>query len=339
MDVHRCGPGIPTDEEPSEAHNCRSALDASTSIPRLLSRPSEERHICRAALAPERGIGQSVRVESGGSGSEDAAAAKAALIRLYDEIASTYGTALDFFDLFGRDLVAAAGIDRGDRVLDVACGRGACIRPASKAVGEGGQVIGVDLSPEMVALLSEELRRDRIANVEVRVEDAESVEFDDESFDAVTCGFGVHHFAHLAAVLARIRRVLRRGGRFAASTFTDGTLDYPWIPEVLEETGVVDGRQRGTMQIMTAPTLAHALTDAQFDSIVTITRQHRFVFVDIAAYMAWVLTQGPGTLIKRLGRHGVQRFENACARRLVDYQARDGYELVKSVDLTVAARP
>ena len=280
-------------------------------------------------------------MRSGVPDSEDdaASAAKAGLVRLYDEIASTYGTALDFFDVFGRDLVAAAGIERGDHVLDIASGRGACLRPASEAVGEAGHVSGIDLSPEMVALLSRELQRDRVANAEVRVDDAERVDFADESFDAITCGFGVHHFVHLVEVLAGLRRVLRRGGRFAASTFTDGTLDYPWVPEVLEETGVVDGRQRGRMRMMTAPALAQALTDAEFDAIVTITRQHQFVFVDVAAYMAWVQTQGPGTLLNRLGPRGLQRFEDACARRLMDHQARDGYELVKSVDITVAVRP
>jgi SAM-dependent methyltransferase len=193
----------------------------------------------------------------------------------------------------------------------------------------------------MVTLLSQDLQRYRVTNAEVRVADAERVDFADRSFDAVTCGFGVHHFVHLVEVLAAFRRVLRRGGHFAASTNTNGTVDYPWVPEVLEETGLVrptrDARQR--MRMLTAPALAQALTDAEFDGIATITRQHRFVFVDVAAYMAWVRTQGLGTLIKRLGPRDVQRFENACARRLEDHQTRDGYELVKSVDITVAVRP
>ncbi len=91
--------------------------------------------------------------------------------------------------------------------------------------------------------------------------------------------------------------------------------------------------------MLTAPDLAQALTDADFEAIATITRQRRFVFVDVAAYMAWLRTQGPGTIINRLGPRDLQHFENACARRLEDHQARDGYELVKSVDLTVAVRP
>src|SRR6478735_5486686 len=134
-----------------------------------------------------------------------AAAAKAGLARMYDKIASTYGTALDIFDVFGRYLVETAGIQQGARVLDIACGRGACVRPASERVGETGHVLGIDLSPEMVALLSRELQRDRVTNAEVCVDDAERADFADESFDVVTCGFGVHHFVHLVEVLARYR--------------------------------------------------------------------------------------------------------------------------------------
>jgi O-methyltransferase/aklanonic acid methyltransferase len=284
-----------------------------------------------------------VQVKSSVPEPEDEAesAAKAGLARMYDKIASTYGTALDIFDVFGRDLVATAGIQHGDYVLDIACGRGACLRPASERVGEAGHVLGIDFSPEMVTLLSQELQRDRVTNAEVRAEDAERVEFVDASFDAVTCGFAVHHFVHLVEVLARYRKVLRPGGRFAASTNTNGTVDYPWVPEVLEETGIVrpSPAARQSMRMLTAPVLAQALTEAEFAFTETITRQHRFVFADLGAYMTWVRTQGIGTIINRLEPREVERFEKACEQRLKDHQASDGYELVKSVDLTVAVRP
>jgi O-methyltransferase/aklanonic acid methyltransferase len=268
------------------------------------------------------------------------AAAKAGLVRMYDKIASTYGTALDIFDVFGRDLVATAGIQRGDHVLDIACGRGACLRPASDLVGGTGHVLGIDLSREMVALLSQELQRDDVTNAEVRVDDAERVDFADGSFDAITCGFGVHHFTHLVEVLAGYRRVLRRGGRFAASTNTNGTVDYPWVPEVLGQTGIVRPAPgaRHSMTMLTAPALTQALMDAGFDSTETIARQHRFVFADLPAYMTWVRTQGIGTIINRLEPRDIERFEQACEQRLKDHQANDGYELIKSVDLTVATR-
>lgn len=49
-------------------------------------------------------------------------------------------------------LADAAGIGRGDRVLDVGCGTGAVTREVARRVGAEGRVIGLDLNPRMLAV-------------------------------------------------------------------------------------------------------------------------------------------------------------------------------------------
>jgi O-methyltransferase/aklanonic acid methyltransferase len=270
----------------------------------------------------------------------DAAAAKARVQQLFTDIAQRYGSVLDLFDVFGRGLVGAVDLRLGERVLDLACGRGACLRPASKAVGPRGYVLGVDLSPAMVELATEELRRDDIANAEVRVGDAEHLDVADRSFDAVTCGFGVFFFPQPAAS-AEARRVLRAGGRFAASTFNDERLDYPWLPEVINDLGVLgDMRTRSgsTAPMLRADGLASLLEEVGFDRVTVTTSEHRFVFVDVDAYLLWVHSQAYGVLLASLDEEGQQRFREMCAERLQAHQAADGYELIKRVDFTVAYR-
>jgi len=269
---------------------------------------------------------------------ETTVAARVGLVRLYDQIAPTYGTALDLLDVFGRDLVVAADISRGERVLDIGCGRGACLRPALEAVGQDGYVLGIDMSPAMVALLGQELQHEGITNARALLGDAERLDLADEPFDAMTCGFVVHHFLNLTATLKRCRQLLRPGGRLASSTFADGTLDFPWVLEVLEETVLhAPIRDRSATIMLTAPELAQAMTAAGFGSVVTTTQERRFVFADVRAYMTWVRAQGLGTFINRLKPPELQRFEDGCERRLAFHRSRDGYELLKSVDLTVAA--
>jgi SAM-dependent methyltransferase len=193
----------------------------------------------------------------------------------------------------------------------------------------------------MVALTADELRAGGFANVEVRVGDAEIMDFHDGSFDAITCGFGVHHFPNLDRALAQYWRVLRPSGRFVASTFADGTLDYPWMAEVIEDTGLLGPTRgsRGVPPMLQAPALRRRVRNAGFATVETITRQHRFVFADVDAYLLWVRTQGLGPRVNRLSAHDLDRFTMACARRLADYRAVDGYELVKSVDFTIAVHP
>jgi len=76
-------------------------------------------------------------------------------------------------------------VHAGDRVLDVATGRGAVLFAATERAGERGRVIGVDLAEEMVALTSADIQARRITNAEVRVADAERLsEFIDGEFGA-----------------------------------------------------------------------------------------------------------------------------------------------------------
>jgi O-methyltransferase/aklanonic acid methyltransferase len=262
------------------------------------------------------------------------------MVRMYDKIASTYGTALDVMDFYGRELVAASGLGSGDRVLDLGCGRGSCLRPAADAVGAAGFVVGVDISEQMIVLLAQELADDHVTNAKVRVADGDDLELAPGSFDAIICGFAIHHFTDLTATLTACRVALRSGGCFAASTNRDGVVDYPWVHDALAETGLFPRLEEPSQrpQFAGAPELRQSLTDAGYPSITTTSVQHRFVFADINAYVNWIRTQGLGTVVNRLDPEHLQTFTDSCARRLQEHAAPDGYELLKTVDLTVAIR-
>jgi ubiquinone/menaquinone biosynthesis C-methylase UbiE len=270
----------------------------------------------------------------------DAAEAKDRLRHMFSDMAHTYGEGAELFDVFGRGLVGVAAIRPGERVLDLACGRGACLRPASEAVGSGGYVLGLDLSPTMVELTAEELRLDGVANAEVRVGDAEHLDLDDDSFNVVTCGFGVFFFPQPAAAMETVR-VLSADGRFAASTFTDELLDYPWLPDVIDELGLLGAmraRSGRTEPMLRADGLSRILSGAGFERVTITTSEHRFVFRDVDAYIVWVRSHAFGALINRLSEREFQAFREKCAQRLLDHRAVDGYEFIKRVDFTVAKR-
>ena len=92
-------------------------------------------------------------------------------------------------------------------VLDVACGTGdMCV----ELLKRGCTVTGVDLSEEMLAIAK--VKGERL-KVKVEVADAENLPFEEESFDGVTCAFGVRNFVHLEKGLSEMLRVLKPGGR------------------------------------------------------------------------------------------------------------------------------
>ena len=116
----------------------------------------------------------------------------------------------------GERIVQRIGIGTGEHVLDVACGSG---NVAIRAAQAGGDVVGLDLTPELF-----DAARSLAAEAGVTVDwvegDAEDLPFDDESSDVVLSTFGVK-FAPRHEVAAReLARVLRPGGRIGLCNWT-----------------------------------------------------------------------------------------------------------------------
>ena len=117
--------------------------------------------------------------------------------------------------LFGRSaamLADAAGIGRGDRVLDVGCGTGVVAREAARRVGPGGRVVGLDLNPRMLEVAG------RLApDIEWRQGDAGRLPFGDGTFDVVASQYALMFFPDPARALCEMWRVLSPGGRLAVA--------------------------------------------------------------------------------------------------------------------------
>lgn len=111
-------------------------------------------------------------------------------------------------------LVDGAGIARGQRVLDIACGTGVLSRHAARLTGAEGHVTGLDPSAGMLATAQEVA-----PEIDWRQGTAEAMDFPDASFDAVMSQFGMMFFADKPGAVAEMRRVLKPGGRLAVAVF------------------------------------------------------------------------------------------------------------------------
>jgi SAM-dependent methyltransferase len=101
----------------------------------------------------------------------------------------------------------------GDVVLDLGSGAGIDLLLAAQRVGSSGRVIGVDMTPEMVARARENLAEAGIENVEVREGLIEALPVDDASVDWVVSNCVINLSPEKPRVFAEIARVLRPGGR------------------------------------------------------------------------------------------------------------------------------
>ena len=116
-------------------------------------------------------------------------------------------------------LVALAGVEPGDRVLDVATGYGEPALTAARRAGPEGRVVATDIADEMLAFGRERAAAAGLGNVEFLETDAASLDFPAGSFDAALSRWGIIFEPEPEATAARIRGFLEPGARMAIASW------------------------------------------------------------------------------------------------------------------------
>lgn len=128
------------------------------------------------------------------------------------------------------EVVAAAALGPGERVLDIACGTGVVARLAAEAVGPTGRVAGIDMLPGMLEVARSITPHGE--SIDWYEATAEKLPLPDDSFDVAICQLALMIFPDRLAALREMRRVLAPGGRVVINV--DGP--PPPMVAVMEET-------------------------------------------------------------------------------------------------------
>ena len=178
----------------------------------------------------------------------------------------------------------------GTRVLDVGCGAGAF---AARAARRGAAVCAIDITPAFVELASA-----RVPNADIRLGDMQALPWEDAGFDLVT-GFNTFFYAEdVVAALREAARVLRPGGRVAATGFGrgdrgDSAVLFAFIAEHLPA-GLLDEED--------APSLESRLEAAGLTVELAEYRDNVETYADVAELTRGLLAAGPlRKLVRILG--------------------------------------
>jgi len=144
----------------------------------------------------------------------------------FDPIAGTYDLAdavlsagLD--ERWRKKGISLLGLKEGDRVLDLCGGTGDFALLAARRTGDHSRVVIYDFNRRMMEAGRRKIRRSlRGDNILCVQGDAEAVSFADESFEAVTLGFGLRNIVHVELGLKEIYRILKPGGGLLVLEFS-----------------------------------------------------------------------------------------------------------------------
>lgn len=150
---------------------------------------------------------------------------------------------------FGREkklrqmTIRLAQLMSGDKVLEIGCGTGTLTLAAKSQVGSSGEVVGIDIAPEMVAAASRKATRKGI-DVTFKVGSIASIPFQDNRFDVVICSFMIFHMPEDVRKkgFTEIYRILKSGGHLCIldGASSDKRYDIRELAPILKEDSLTE---------------------------------------------------------------------------------------------------
>jgi ubiquinone/menaquinone biosynthesis C-methylase UbiE len=157
---------------------------------------------------------------------------RASLRAIWTSVAPSWGELAEHVDTRGavvaQAMLDSAGLQRGQRVLELACGPGGVGIAAAAIVGPDGAVVLSDIAPEMTAIAAERANDAGLTNVTTREVDLERIDYPEAAFDRVLCREGLMLVPDPASAVREARRILRPGGSAVFAVW--GPRDRnPWL--------------------------------------------------------------------------------------------------------------
>ena len=125
----------------------------------------------------------------------------------------------------------ADNLDKGNTVLEIACGTGRVTLEISK---QANKVYAIDISSQMIDVARKNIKEKEINNIELSVEDAYNLPFDNEMFDTVICINSLHNMIYPENALSEIKRVLKPEGRFISTVTGIGSRKFKIIMSIFK---------------------------------------------------------------------------------------------------------
>jgi len=221
-----------------------------------------------------------------------------------------------------EQVVRLAAPQRGEHVLDVACGTGIGARVAARSVGSAGKVVGLDLDPGVIEV-ARKVTRDTATPLEWHCASALKMPFKNAEFDLCLCLQGLQFFPDRIAGPGEIRRVLKPTGRLFASLWgpLENNAGHYAVVQALENQKVDASAAKKACSFSNPDEIRDTLTRAGFTSIELRTEDGVSHFASMQAFIDGMTIGSPSTrhAVALLPENGKDRFVMDVSKKLEPY--------------------
>lgn len=135
----------------------------------------------------------------------------------------------------GHALIERLDARSGDTVIDIASGTGEPALSLARKMGGDIKIVGTDAAEGMITIANRKVAQEGLKGISFSVMPAESLRFDNDSFDRALCRFGIMLFEDPLAGTREMYRVLKPGGRFAVAVWStpETMLTLHWTYQVM----------------------------------------------------------------------------------------------------------
>jgi ubiquinone/menaquinone biosynthesis C-methylase UbiE len=248
---------------------------------------------------------------------------------LYNRVAAFYGgIGPNFFKHCGRRMVELGRIFPGARVLDVACGRGASLFPATVASGEQGLTVGVDLASKMLCETKKEAEQQSL-KFQLGQMDGDALGFPSNSFDFVLCGFAIFFFPQPDLTLKEWNRVLKHGGKLIVCVVGRSDERWNWFNEMLnvyhEQYKFPISPISGGKELGKPEEIWSAILTAGFRESTILTEDYELIYRDEQEWWDSKWTHGSRFALENMSSQLLEQFRAEAFRKLPALKEPDGF--------------
>jgi ubiquinone/menaquinone biosynthesis C-methylase UbiE len=246
----------------------------------------------------------------------------------------------DFAEATQR-MLEAAELKPGDHVLDIAAGTGDQSILAARIVGPGGSILATDISANMLGIAEQVVQQEGLTNITTRVMDAEQLDLQDNTFDAVICRLGLMLIPNLQPALREIRRVLKPGGKLAALVWSapENNPLFSLPLAILSKYAREASSHRPDPFALSDPTVfERELTEAGFDEVITHALPFQSHYASLDAFLQSTASRLTAGVMEQLRKPEQQQLLGEVKQALSQFEGSHGLVAPAEMLLGVGTR-